>query len=276
MSETAAQYLTSLLSAYTPPAAYFEAHRAHRAGIETRLDLWLGVKEMFETGSLKHGTGVRYYSDADFIVSLKGERPMSTTSLNKVKDALQDRYPSTTIVIRRPAVVCRFKGGDETVEVVPAFAADSGYWIPDPKEGGWMLTHPKDHNAYVNTVNTKHSGGAKKLARLAKMWKYQRNVPVSSCYLEMRAAKYADAELSWFLPADLYYFLKGLEAAQLAAMNDPTGLGSRFTAYSSEGSKADALSKLSTAVSRAKRAMDFDAADNNTLAVGELRLLFNE
>ncbi len=75
---------------------------------------------MFETGSLKHGTGVKWYSDADYIVVLKGARPSASWALDKVKEALQDKYGNTSIQIRRPAVVCRFANGDETVEVVPA------------------------------------------------------------------------------------------------------------------------------------------------------------
>jgi hypothetical protein len=232
---------------------------------------------MFETGSLKHGTGVWFYSDADYIVCLKGERPATGTSaLTKVKTDLADRFKSTTVKVRNPAVVCDFNGGEETVEVVPAYQADSGYWIPDPKTGGWMKTHPKDHNAYVNTANQKHNGAAKKLARLAKVWKYKRSVPVSSCYLEMRAAKYADGRSNWWMPIDLHAFLANLLAINLASMNDPTGLGSRFTAYSSDTNRDDALSKLATAVGRAEKARQYDLDGKNDLAVAQLRLLFNQ
>lgn len=269
MSQTTLAYLNNVLSNYTPSSTYFDKARAHRHGIEARLDNWLGVKEMFETGSLKHGTGVRLFSDADYIASLKGTRPTATTALNNVRDALKDKYPSTAIRVARPAVVCNFAGGTETVEVVPAFVdqANGGYWIPDPKSSDWLKTHPKDHNAYVNDANKKHSGAAKKLARLAKIWKYERTVPVSSCYLEMRAAKYANGEDHWVLPMDLFYFLRDLQGVSLAAMNDPTGLGSRFTAYSSEGSRVDAVSKLDTAVGRAAKAYDFYVAEKHDKAI---------
>lgn len=277
MTQTTTQYLDSLLTSYTPPSTYFDQARTHRAGIESRLDGWLGVKEMFETGSLKHGTGVRFYSDVDYIVSLKGARPTSTTSLNNVRTALKDKYLNTTVRVARPAVVCEFAGGNETVEVVPAFdAIGGGYWIPDPKTGEWMKTHPKDHNSYVNNANKKHSGAAKKLARLAKTWKYKRNVPISSCYLEMRAAKYANDQSSWILPIDLYYFLSHLHALDLAAMNDPTGLGSRFNAYSSDSAKQDALSKLDTAVSRALKAKDHYLASKHAEAIAQWKLVFNQ
>jgi hypothetical protein len=274
---TANEYLNTLLMKYTPEATYFDAARSHRSAIESRLDYDLGLKEMFETGSLKQGTGVWFYSDADYMVVLKGDRPITgTTALNKVKTSLAARFPSTAVKVRTPAVVCEFAAAKETVEVVPAYAAGSGYWIPDPVGGGWMKTFPKDHNTWVNQVNKKHSGAAKRLARLAKVWKYKRAVPVSSCYLEMRAAKYADDRTNWWMPIDLHGFLQHLQNVDLAAMNDPTQLGSRFTACSSSSSKADALSKLSTAVTRAGKARQHDLADEDASAVAQLKLLFNQ
>lgn len=273
MAEAAREWLSDLTSLYTPTTTEFDAARGHRASIETRLDVYLGVKEMFEIGSLKHGTGVWQYSDADFLVSLKGVRPDSPwTMLNRVKETLQDRFPSTTIVTRRPAVVCRFSDGD--VEVVPAYSAESGYWIANPADG-WLKTHPKDHNQYVSEVNNKHNGAVKKLARQVKVWKYRRNVPVSSCYLEMRATKHMDGEASYSPLWDLYLALRKMQDVELAAMNDPTGLGSRFGACSSVSNRQDAVSKLDTAVTRARRAKDHDVAGDQTKAIAQLKLLFD-
>src|SRR5699024_1786990 len=105
---------------------------------------------MFEIGSLRHGTGIWRHSDADYLASLKGGRPQSsTTMLNKVRDALIGRFLNTTISVRSPAVVCRFS--DCEVEVVPGYVADTtngpGYWIADPAStGGWMKTYPEAHN----------------------------------------------------------------------------------------------------------------------------------
>lgn len=278
MAETTVGYLNSLLAHYTPSSTYFDKARGHRSSIEARLDSWLGVTEMFETGSLRHGTGVWFYSDVDYIVSLKGARPTPTTALNNVRDALTDRFPNTTIRVARPAVVSEFASGDETVEVVPAYVAtDSGYWIPDPTDtSNWMKSHPKNHNTWVNDVNQKHPGAAKKLARLAKVWKYKRNLPISSCYLEMRAAKYADDQTSWVLPMDLYYYFRRLKSLDLAAMNDPTGLGSRFTACSSPSNRTDALSKLDTAVSRAEKAHTAYMKDDHATAIAQWKLVFNQ
>jgi hypothetical protein len=272
---TARQWLADLTSEYTPTSSQFDGARSHRAAIEVRLDTYLGVHEMFEIGSLRYGTGVWLYSDADYLVSLKGVRPDSPwTMLNKVKEQLQNRFPSTTVTTRRPAVVCKFSDGD--VEVVPGYpATGGGYWIANPADG-WMLTHPKDHNKYVTDVNTKHGGAVKKLARQVKVWKYKRNVPVSSCYLEMRTAKHMDGESSYSPLWDLYLTLKKMRDADLAAMNDPTGLGSRFGSCSSEANRLDAMSKLNTAVSRALKAKDYADEGYESLAIEQLKLLFNK
>ncbi len=273
MPETAQTWLRNTTNTWTPSSTQFAGARSHRSAIEARLDTDLGIFGMFEIGSLRHGTGIWLYSDADYLVSLKGSKPISPwTTLNKVKESLQARFPTTSIVVRQPAVVCHFSDGD--VEVVPGFYTDGGYSIPNPT-GGWMLTHPREHNEWVNDVNKKFDGAAKKLARQVKIWKYKRNVPVSSCYLEMRAAKHIDGESAYLPVLDLYLALNSIQAAQLAAMNDPTGLGSRFTATSSESNRTDALSKLSTAVSRARKAKDYEADGDQENAIAQLKLLFD-
>jgi hypothetical protein len=273
MPQTAAAWLRDLTGTWVPSATQFAGARSHRTSIESRLDYDLGLYRMFEIGSLRHGTGIFHYSDADYLASLKGERPQSPiTALNKVKASLQARFPSTVITVRQPAVVCHFTDG--LVEVVPGFVSNAGYSIPDPT-GGWMLTYPEEHNAWVNGVNAKFGGAAKMLARQMKIWKYQRSVPVSSCYLEMRAAKHIEGEKSYYPVWDLHLAMQKLETAQLAAMNDPTGLGSRFTATSSDYSRGDALSKLSTAATRARKAREYEQAGDQANAILQLKLLFN-
>lgn len=276
MAATSGAWLADLNSYFTPSASDFAAAKSHKDSIEARLDYDLGIYRMFEVGSLRHGTGVWYYSDIDYLVSLKGFRPASsTTMLEKVKSSLQSRFPSTKISIRRPAVVCTFS--DAIVEIVPGYVEDAGgYLVADPASlGGWMKTYPEKHNDYVNKVNQKHSGGAKKLARQLKVWKYTRSVPISSCYLEMRAARYMDGQDAYIGVLDLYYCLNELKQLGLAAMNDPTGVGSRFAACSSDTMKSDAISKLNSAVDRALRAKDHYLANDEAKANEQLKLLFN-
>lgn len=270
---TARQWLEDLNRRFIPNAGQFDVASRHRAAIEARLNVFLGINEMFEIGSLRHGTGVWLYSDADYLVSLKGIQPGSPwTMLNKVKRQLEERFPTTTVIIRRPAVVCKFSGDD--VEIVPGYPAALGYNIANPADG-WMTTYPKDHNRYVNKVNKKHGGAAKKLARLVKIWKYKRDVPISSCYLEMKAAKHMDGETSFIPQHDLYLVLKSMLASGLASMNDPTGLGSRFGACSTEANRIEAMSKLRTAVGRSEKAKDHASLGHDDRAISQLELLFD-
>lgn len=278
MTQNPNTWLNELNSYFTPSSTEFDAAKAHRHSIESRLETNLGIYRMFEIGSLRHGTGVWIHSDADYLVSLKGAKPQSSSSmLEWVRTSLAARFPTTPITVRRPALVCNFSDG--VVEIVPGYIADtadghSGYWIAAPG-GDWMKTYPEAHNSYVNGVNKKHNGAAKQLARLLKVWKYERSVPVSSCYLEMRAAKHMDEQSAYIPVWDVYMVLDDLETYSLAAMNDPTGLGARFTACSSDATKRDAMSKLSTAVGRARRAKDYYSDGDHAGSVAQLKLLFD-
>lgn len=82
MSETARSWLRSLTSLYTPTSTQFDAAKGHRTSIETRLDAAIGIYRMFEIGSLRHGTGIWQYSDADYLVSFKGDKPTSPCPLS--------------------------------------------------------------------------------------------------------------------------------------------------------------------------------------------------
>lgn len=248
-----------------PTEAARVASAKHRASVEASLRGALDVSLFRDIGSFGHGTGLRGYYDVDLLVSIKGGRPGSSdTALGWVKSALQASFPYTTVRVRRPAVVIDFAGGAERWEVVPAFLTSRGgqgvyvYDIPGAASG-WMDTAPLEHLHYVNEVNAmpKITGGAKKLARLAKAWKYYNNVPISSFYLEMRAAKWLSTEASFNPIWDMAGLLGHLQEVKLAGMNDPKGAAGRFYACSSDAKGVDALSKLDTAVTRARLARDY-------------------
>lgn len=273
------EFLTRLI----PSEAQRTAAAGHRASVRAALETTLKVNNFFETGSFSHGTGIRAYSDVDALVSIGDGKPASSdTALTWVKSALQARFPSTTVQVRRPAVVVEFADGKETWEVIPGFLTGRGgdgvfvYDIPGASSG-WIDSAPKTHLAYVNGVNGTAGiyGGAKKLARLLKAWKYYRNVPVSSFYLEMRAAQYMATQTNWVPIYDVCFVLEDLERHGLAAMNDPSGATGRFHPCSSEARKTDALSKLSTAATRARNALEQHRAGNPTLAFYYLDQLFN-
>jgi len=275
MARTVAQGFDEFLSRMTPTPTQFSAASRHRAAVEARLDAVFGVYRSFETGSLRHGTGVRGHSDADYVFSLRNTRPSSDTALRRVREELQARFLTTRIFVSRPAVVCEFADGLETIEVVPAyFASSDSYDIPAPG-GDWLRSAPQEHLEYVNECDHKHPGKAKGLARLMKAWKYLNDVPISSFYLEMRAAQHVKNQSVVIYLWDLCWLLESLAEHELAGMNDPRNVSGRIYACSSDAKRAEALSKIRTAASRARRALEADRSGDPGKAFQFLDLLFN-
>lgn len=237
---------------------------------------------MFESGSFKHGTGITGKSDVDYFVSLKSSKPIyGSSSLTAIRDALKERFPYTYIHTSKPAVVLEFGQGYERVEIIPGYAGlstDNGMRFDIPGvTTEWMESTPEAHLKYVNACNNKTGikGGTKQLARLAKAWKYYRNVPISSFYLEMRAAQYMATQASVILPLDFSFFLNSLQRNQLSDMNDPTGSTGRIKACSSEANYADARSKLDTAARRANTAVELNKVDKTHEAFTYWGLVFD-
>ena len=173
MATTTTLWLNDLTTLFTPTASQFDGAKGHKDSIEAHLDYVLGVHRMFAIGSLRHGTGVWQYSDADYLVSLKGLQPTSPqTMLTKVKEALQARFTWTTITIRQPAVVCHFSDG--VLEIVPGYvSAGGGYMIANPASG-WMKSFPEEHNKYVDEISAEHrDGGASEVVQHLTTWKYR-------------------------------------------------------------------------------------------------------
>jgi SMODS domain-containing protein len=277
------QGFSAFLGRLTPSDTERAKASSHRASIYAKLNDRFGVYRMFESGSFKHGTGVSGYSDVDYFVSLKSDRPgLSSSTLAAVRDALRARFPNTYVHVSRPAVVLEFGQGYERVEVIPAYAkarltdGNMKFRIPGVLEE-WMESTPETHLDYVNACNSKAGveGGAKQLARLAKAWKYYRDVPISSFYLEMRAAAYMATQSSIIYPLDMSYFLNSLQRLELAAMNDPTGSTGRIRPCSSDANLAIARSRLDTAVTRASKAVQLNNDGKTAAAFEQWDLLFN-
>ena len=265
----------------TPTQAQRDAGAGHRSSVKAALESRLNVLNFFETGSFSHGTGIRGLSDIDALVSL-GDKPASSyTALTRVKHALEARFPRTPIKIRRPAVVVEFGGGYETWEIIPGYLSGRGgdhmvYDIPGPSAGAdYIDSAPRSHNAYVNDANLKPlKGNAKALARLIKAWKYHCNVPISSFYLEMRAAQHVKGIDTYIHVWDVYLLLENLKSHSLAGMNDPSGATGRINPCSSDAKRDEARSKVETAAARARKALDAQRAGKDDTAFYYLDLLF--
>jgi hypothetical protein len=128
-----------------------------------------------------------------------------------------------------------------------------------------MHSAPTAHAAWVNQVNDKHGKRVKPLIRLVKYWNYVASAGIRSFYIEMRVAEYANAETSISYAIDVKRALSHLHSKGLAAMQDPKSLVGYFYPCT-DAAKPDALSRLSTAATRAEKALDAERAGKHAEA----------
>lgn len=254
----------------TPTTTESQAAKSHRASIEACLRNNFGLNRFFRTGSFGNGTSISGYSDIDyFAVIPSNEVPSgSTYFLQKVRNALDTRFPYTGVRVNSPAVSVPFGSNrSEHTEVVPAkyYSTIEGfdlYQIADGN-GGWMTSSPDIHNAYVYVTDEKLSNKVKPLIRFLKAWKYYRNVPILSFYLELYVTRYAATQKTILFYWDVNRILKNLWDAQLPAIQDPMDISGYIYPCATASQKEDALSKLCTAHVRAENA--FEAHDKSNV-----------
>ena len=282
MPRTIDEGFRDFLSKLTPSGAESEAVKSHRASIRACLDNNFGLLRFTRIGSFGNGTSIYGRSDVDYLACLPTKQLTgnSTYSLEKVRDALIVRFPTTGVRVNCPAVCCPFgTTAAETTEVIPAdyMYDDSGYKVYDiaDRAGGWMKTSPDAHNEYVRIIDDKLNRKVKPLIRFLKAWKYFRSVPISSFYLELRVAKYASTESAIVYDIDVKNVFKMLWDCQLANMQDPVGVSGYISACSTEAKKEDALSKLQTALTRAENARDAAYREKISEAFDWWRLLYD-
>lgn len=264
-------------------AAETAAAKSHRSSIEACLRNNFGLNRFTRIGSFGNGTNISGYSDVDYLACLpKSSLTItSTASLVKVRNALDARFPITGVTVSTPAVVCPFgtyKSEDTEIVVADYIKENNGFKVYEIADanGGWMEVSPDAHNYYVAEVDKKHGGKVKPLIRFLKAWKYFRDVPITSFYLEMRVAKYADGEFSIVYDIDVKRILAMLRDNELAAMQDPMGVAGYIYPCKTNAFKQDALSKLRTAATRAEKAREAEENGDTKTAFDWWRLLYND
>lgn len=267
MAKTVEEGFREFLQKLTPTATETAAAKSHRASVEACLKANFGISRFFRSGSFGNGTSIRGYSDVDYFASIPHSNisHIADDALMEVWEVLDNRFPVTGVAIKRPAIYLPFgTDASESTDVVPAKYEDSDeddnliYKIPNPIEGkgGWILASPDAHNNYIDNVNEELSKKVKPLIRFIKAWKYYRNVPIFSFYLEMFVARYAYSEKSIVYSIDIQSILDKLWQNQLSAIQDPIGISGYIYPCVNDAYKEDALSKLLTASIRADKARE--------------------
>ncbi len=162
----------------------FEIVESHQFGSHTRGTMVGPVDEdsdtdvMFVLDEEAHG---------DYVNSENGAQ----NCLRKMKRALEKKYPNSRVEIDRNVVAVQFS--DFTVEAAPAFRTSSDdYVIPDTYSGGksWIRTNPRQYKNQFEAVDQARGGRLSKVARVAKKYRDNHDLPLSSYHVEVMAYDY--------------------------------------------------------------------------------------
>jgi hypothetical protein len=267
MAKTMDEGFDTFLNWLVPATSEHDKARSHKDSVKSCLEKSHDCYRFFETGSFGNGTGIRHYSDTDYFAVIPTARlkKNSSTSLREIKEAVAATFWNTLgIIVNSPAVRIPFgTWASEKMEITPADSATSvtyddksfaRYEIPD-SEGGWMFSSPAAHNYYVQKIDDKLGNKVKLLIRLVKAWKYYNDVPIISFFLEIYVTRYCSSESVIIYGIDLARIFEKLESDSLPGMYDPVGISGHIKPCKSESQHSEALSKVKTAASRARRAV---------------------
>jgi hypothetical protein len=260
MPRTVDEGFRDFLRKLTPSSSESEAAKNHRKSIRQCIENNHGLNRFWRTGSFGNGTSVSGYSDVDYMASLPptAVTPSSDHTLNNVRNSLARRFPDTNVRKDCPAITVPFgTKAKETTEVTPAkyLRLSNGfkvYGIPNCN-GGWMTSSPDAHNHFVDSLNQRLGKKLEPLIRFAKAWKYYNSVPISSFYLELRIAKYAESENAIIYSLDLKRIFEKLEANDLHSVQDPMKISGLVGACQTQAQLNEARRKVSRAAGRARK-----------------------
>lgn len=253
-----AAFLTTLRSS----AKEVRSASSHRSSIDAVLRSKFGMTDFFRSGSFGRATSISGHSDADYFAVVPRDRVsvISSTVLAHVATALRERYPQTpNIRVDSPGVRLPFGiDEDELTEVIPAIHVGtySGYRVFDIPDGAdsWMKSSPDYAKATTQAMDDRFGGKFKPLVRFVKAWKFYRDVPISSFYLEAVAMSFMSTEQALIYDIDVKNVLQKLWDSQLRPITNP-GVGGLIFACKTDSQLQLALQRLGIALSWAQEAV---------------------
>jgi len=238
------------------PAPYDRTEAsARRSVVESALRTSsLRVSSMFESGSWSHGTAIKAKSDVDYMAVASSARPaLPSSGLTAARNAIKNcDWKIVSVNVSSPVVQVGYYT-PPNFEIVPAWykgrtAGYEVYWIAG-RGDDWVESAPAAHLDYVNRQNDRLSKKVKQLVRLLKAWKYNVGAPISSFYLEMRAAEHCAGESVIVYDIDLRSVMRKIVSFDARDMNDPAHIVGRIPACASDDKRRTSLHLLRSAFS---------------------------
>jgi hypothetical protein len=173
---------------------------ARRDNISLRLKDRFTILDIFPTGSLIRGTGLKGKSDVDVMLVLHYGRHVEGRTpkrlLDDVREALST-YDARIVKKNGQAVTLYFKTWPN-VDIVPAkrVTVGNGYvlQIPDINTGDWISTYPSAHDRAMAALPVRR----RQLVRMIKSWNAAHSETVLSYHIEQIALQAGEAhDGSW-------------------------------------------------------------------------------
>jgi predicted nucleotidyltransferase len=277
-----------LIRRVQPLDTELQAARQHLAAIRTRLETEFDVSKCFTIGSFARDTSIHGFSDTDLMAVFRktvftwGDSLInSDTALEKVRQALAERYPNSDVYKDGIAIAVSFSDGQH-VDVVPGVFGSMYqekwpvYLIPD-NVGGWMQTCPSLYDAYLAGANKESGSKLIYVAQLMKFWRECREprIPLSSFHIEMVLAyeevckgvkSYADCILE---------ILRSVARRECRAMRDPYGIAGNIPAVKTASQRERALASVTNSRNHAESAVNADGRGDIQEARRQWDIVFN-
>lgn len=175
-------------------------------------------------GSYGRHTAIRGVSDLDMIYVLPASLRSSYENdtgprrmLNRVRDVLKARYPTTDIRVDQCVVRVQFTSNKFKFEVQPAFENDDGSFdYPNTKSESWKTTKPRAEISATRECNDRTSKNMRHLARMARAWKDTNGVAMGGLLIDTlvyrffsTTSEYDNKGTLWFdlMVRDFFEFL---------------------------------------------------------------------
>lgn len=192
--------------------------------------------------------------------------------LQDLRNVLLQRFPTTAISGNGQVVQVKFVSG-HSVEVVPVWAINSRYLVPDTHSGGsWKTSDYAAEQQNVADSDRATNGNTRKLIKMMKVWQQHRSVPIKSLVLELRAVNFL-ARWEYAPNSSVYHdwMVRDFFAELIKNANNYCtipGIDEKCQ-YGDEW-----LSKARTALAAATRACEHEGESLNYLAAEEWQSIF--
>lgn len=258
--------------------------------IRGHMDKRFDIDTDFLTGSYKRWTKTKPLKDVDILCVLGEDEEHYRSKapvflLDAVLDVLADKYGQDRVTRQRRSVRVDFGvqavddlTNDQVIsfDVVPAFAKNDYYEIPDSRTSDWANTNPKIHEEKAVEAQQAYSGEWKALVRMLKYWNNHHDKPIDPSFLiEVMALEVLHPPFGGEFDREMQGFFYTLAARIHETWEDPAALGPPVSDSMDAGKCSAARTALLAAGEAATQAIQLKREGKNGAALKAWRALLD-